>query len=54
MTSRQKEYIEFIQEFSGVKFTGNPNSNTDISKYIKANKALAELNSMSSWELQYI
>ena len=54
MTGRQKEYIEFIEEFSSVRFTGNPNSNADISKYIKANKEIAHLNAMSPWQRQYI
>lgn len=49
MTQRQKEYVEFIEEFSGVKFTGNPNSNTDISDYINRNKDKALLANASSW-----
>lgn len=49
MTDKQKAYIEYIEEFSGVKFTGNPNSNAEISEYIRANKASADLKSTSTW-----
>ena len=49
MTQKQREYIDFIEEFSGIKFTGNPNSNTDISNYINKNKDKAKLISTSNW-----
>lgn len=52
MTDKQKAYIEYIEDFSGVKFTGNPNSNADISAYIKQNKELADLASTPSWILR--
>lgn len=51
MTQKQKEYIEFIEEFSGVKFIGDPNNNTDISEYINKNKEKASLASTSNWNL---
>lgn len=54
MTQKQKEYIEFIKEFSSVKFTGNPDSQKDISAYINANAEIAKMNSMDSWQLNYI
>lgn len=53
MTEKQKAYIEYIEEFSGVKFTGNPESNSDISEYIRKNKELADLASTSKWCLNH-
>ena len=53
MTKRQKEYIEFIEEFTYGKFTGNPNSNSDISAFIHRFGELAKLNAMDPWQLQY-
>ena len=49
MTQIQREFIEFIEEFSGVKFTGNPDNNKDISNYINTNKEKAALASLSNW-----
>lgn len=54
MTQRQKDYIEFIEEFSSTKFTGNPDSQKDISAYINANAEQAKMNSMDSWQLKYM
>ena len=51
MTTKQKEYIEFIEEFSGVKFKGNHNSNKDISEYINSNKEKAKLASAYNWAI---
>jgi hypothetical protein len=51
MTTKQKEYIEFIEEFSGVRFKGNPNSNKDISEYINNNKEKAKLASTDNWAI---
>ena len=53
MTDKQKRYIEYIEEFSGVQFTGNPNSNADISAYINKNKAKADLASTPNWCLTH-
>lgn len=51
MTAKQKEYIEFIEELSGVKFRGNPSSNKDISEYINSNKERAKLASTDNWAI---
>ena len=51
MTIKQKKYIEFIEEFSGVRFKGNPNSNKDISEYINNNKEKAKLASANNWAI---
>ena len=51
MTAKQKEYIEFIEGLSGVKFRGNPNSNRDISAYINSNKERAKLASTDNWAI---
>ena len=51
MTTKQKEYIEFIEELSGVEFRGNPNSNKDISEYINSNKERAKLESTDNWAI---
>ena len=51
MTQKQKEYIEFIEEFSGIKFSGNADNNAEISAYINANKEKAMLASMDNWRL---
>lgn len=51
MTTKQREYIEFIEEFSGVRFDGNPNSHKDISEYINNNKEMAMLASADNWSL---
>jgi len=52
MTQKQREYIEYIEEFSGVKFTGDKNNNSDISKYINENRTKADLQSASNWALK--
>ena len=54
MTQKQKEYIEFIEEFSDGRFSGNPDNNSDISEFINKYKETAHLNSMSNWQRQYI
>lgn len=54
MTNKQKEYIEFIEEMTGISFKGNPNNNKDISSYINTYKDLANLNSLDSWQLRYV
>lgn len=50
-TEKQLEYIEFIQEFSGVPFEGNTKG--EASKYIDENKELARINSIDSWGWNY-
>lgn len=55
MTLRQKEYIEFIEEYSGVPFTGNPESEEDISAYIKQFAQVAQVLHQASdeWGCKY-
>lgn len=50
MTQKQEEYIKFIEEFSGVKFTGDPTNEVDISTYITTYRDLAY---SSNWALSH-
>ena len=50
-TDKQLEYIDFIQEFSGVSFEGN--TKKEASEYIDQNKELARINSIDSWGWNY-
>ena len=51
MTQKQKDYIEFIEEFSCVHFKGNPNNQSNISDYINKNAPIAILKSSDNWAL---
>ena len=50
-TEKQLDYIEFIQEFSGVPFNGK--TKQEASEYIDRNKELAHINSIDSWGWNY-
>ncbi len=51
MTNKQKQYIEYLEEFSHDRFTGDPNNQKDVSDFINRNKEIARLNSLDSWQL---
>lgn len=50
-TKEQLDYIEYIQEFSGVPFEGN--TRKEASKYIDENEDIARINSIDSWGWNY-
>ena len=50
-TEKQLEYIEFIQEFSGVLFAGR--TKAEASAYIDKNAELARIESIDSWGWNY-
>ena len=50
-TEKQLDYIEFIQEFSGIPFEGN--TRKEAAEYIDENKEFARINSIDSWGWNY-
>jgi hypothetical protein len=44
LTNKQKEYFDFIKEWSPNKFNGNPNNYKDVCDYITRNKEAAHSN----------
>lgn len=51
-TEKQLDYIEFIQEFSGFQFEGT--TRKEASEFIDRYKDLANLNSLDTWQLNYL
>ena len=44
LTNKQKDYFEFIKEWSPIPFKGNPNNYEDVCSYITRCKNIAHTN----------
>ena len=44
LTTKQKEYFEFIREFSNTPFNGDSNNYDDVCEYITRCKTIAHTN----------
>lgn len=41
LSNKQKEYFEFVKEWSNIKFTGDPNKYNDVCEYVTQHKVIA-------------